>query len=85
MANKRVIDLGAVREMLAHLDVLRDRIVSGCTSGLHTTIMDSEKGECVISAGVYRNDPHRAISAILNASAKRMLAEDQPLPRSGTF
>lgn len=79
MPSKKVIQLGGYRELLSQWELVREEIVAGHIKGLHTTMLLSDQQEVVLSAGVYRRDPQRAISAILNASADRMLSEDEPL------
>lgn len=78
MLSKKVVQLGSVRELLMLVDELRGRILAGKTTDIHATLMNDGGEENVIASGVYVNDPQLAIRAILNASARRMLAQDDP-------
>lgn len=74
----RVVDLGAVRDLLSELDKLRSAILGGQVSGFSCTVMDQEERETLYMGGVYKEDPKLALSAILKASAARVMAEDPP-------
>jgi hypothetical protein len=57
---------------------VRSEILSGEIEGIHATVRDRRAQERSHAGGVYKDDPHAAIKAILRASAKRVLEEDEP-------
>lgn len=74
----RVVNLGAVRDLLGELDKVRTAILAGKVTGFQCTLMDSEDTETIYMGGPYREDPKLALSAILKASAARVMTEDPP-------
>lgn len=76
-----VRNLGQVRDLLAEWDRVRSGIVAGRVCAFHVTLCDGDS-ETIYIGGAYKDDPERALRAVLRVSAARMLAEDDPLPRS---
>lgn len=74
----KVVNLGAVKDMLAELECARQHILSGDVSGFQAVFCDTEQQETIYLAGTYRNDPTKALKASLKLSAARALVEDEP-------
>ena len=74
----RIVNLGAVRDLLPELDKLRSAILTGQVSAFQCTLMDQEGQETLYMGGVYKEDPKLALGAILKASAARVMVEDPP-------
>lgn len=81
MTKTTIVYLDSVKEMLAELDKARREILRGRNVGFHTTLMGEDSSETIFLGGAYRDDPKRALGAILKTSAARAKAEDPPLPK----
>lgn len=82
MGNKTsIINLGGVRDLLAEWTKVREAIVKGQIRGFSTALMTDDGGETIYLGGAYKQDPQKALSAMLKTSAARTLTEEEPLPK----
>jgi hypothetical protein len=77
--NTKVVNLGKVRDLLAEWETVRKHILAGNISGFQSMFCDTTTGrETIYVGGVYREDPQKALKAMLRMSAARALTEDDP-------
>lgn len=79
MTKTKVVHLGAVRDLQAEWEKVRQFIGTGRMKGFQLTVLDEDERETVFLGGVYKDDSQKALRASLKMSAARMLAEDEPL------
>lgn len=78
MKNTKVVNLGKVRDLLSEWDTVRKHILAGNIGGFQSMFCDTTGRETIYVGGVYREDPQKALKALLRMSAARALAEDDP-------
>lgn len=81
MKNTKVVHIGVGWGVMAEWNRVRTRLAAGTSKGFFLVMDDEDGRDSVLLGGVYKDDPQRALSAILKISAARMLAEDPPLPK----
>lgn len=79
----KIVQLGAVRNLLAEWEKVRSHIAAGEINGWSITIRDGLDEETIYLGGTYKEDPQAALKAALRMSAARVLTEDDP-PKFGT-
>lgn len=78
MKNTKVVNLAAVKELLAELDRIRQRVLSGEVDGWMGVLREGGT-DTVYVGGVYGTSSATRLQGVLKMSAARMAVEDPPL------
>lgn len=76
---RKIVQLGEVRDLLAELDVVRQRVLAGDIAGWYGVLRDTDGEEVIYLGGLHKTDAAVALRSALKLSAARALAEDEPL------
>jgi hypothetical protein len=76
MKNTKVVHLGAVRDLLAELEVIRQHILKGKTSGWIGALRDEDGVDTVYVGGSFSHSTSERLGAVLKMSAARVEIED---------
>jgi hypothetical protein len=80
----KVVQLGPIRDLTDEWEKVRQHFVSGKVTGFSITLRDDQGREAIYMAGHYKRSPKDAARVAMRMSAARVMAEDDPLPLTGT-